>query len=153
MPRARTTTPTGRSTRRTCGPTAPPNCTETTAACTIATGATGVLAEVGPGLASTKGCGSKNASTWRTPPAAARLYALTEAGRQLEPVLLALGRWGSRVPIAPMGPVQQKKHGGRTTGEPEQRRLSLRSGFTAYNGLSPVTGFLATVVTRILPQT
>jgi hypothetical protein len=38
------------------------------------------------------------------------------------------GRRESRVPIAPMGPVQQKKHGGRTTGEPEQRRLSLRGG-------------------------
>ena len=44
------------------------------------------------------------------------------------------------MPIAPMGPVQIKKHGGRTTGEPEQRRLSLRSGFTAYFVLSPVTG-------------
>lgn len=34
------------------------------------------------------------------PPAASRVYALTERGRELEPVLLALGRWGSRVPIA-----------------------------------------------------
>ena len=41
------------------------------------------------------------------------------------------GRRESRVPIAPMGPVQ-KKHGSRTTGEPETARLSLRDGFTAY---------------------
>jgi hypothetical protein len=38
------------------------------------------------------------------------------------------------------GPRANKKHGGRTTGEPEQRRLSLRSGFTAYFALSQVTG-------------
>jgi DNA-binding HxlR family transcriptional regulator len=30
------------------------------------------------------------------PPAAARVYELTARGRELEPVLLALGRWGSR---------------------------------------------------------
>lgn len=29
------------------------------------------------------------------PPAASRVYALTERGRSLEPVILALGRWGS----------------------------------------------------------
>jgi DNA-binding HxlR family transcriptional regulator len=34
------------------------------------------------------------------PPAGARVYELTERGRELEPVLLALGRWGSRVPLA-----------------------------------------------------
>jgi DNA-binding HxlR family transcriptional regulator len=33
------------------------------------------------------------------PPAAARVYELTERGRELEPVLLTLGRWGSRVPL------------------------------------------------------
>ncbi len=33
------------------------------------------------------------------PPAGARIYELTEWGSQLEPVLLALGRWGSRVPL------------------------------------------------------
>lgn len=33
------------------------------------------------------------------PPAAARVYQLTERGRELEPVLLALGRWGSRAPL------------------------------------------------------
>jgi DNA-binding HxlR family transcriptional regulator len=33
------------------------------------------------------------------PPAAAKVYELTERGRELEPVLLALGRWGSREPL------------------------------------------------------
>jgi hypothetical protein len=49
------------------------------------------------------------------------------------------GRRESRVPIAPMGPVQ-RKHGSRTTGEPETSRLSLRDGFTVSFVLSPVTG-------------
>jgi DNA-binding HxlR family transcriptional regulator len=33
------------------------------------------------------------------PPAAARIYELTEWGSELESVLLALGRWGSRAPL------------------------------------------------------
>lgn len=33
------------------------------------------------------------------PPAAVRVYELTERGVDLEPVLIALGRWGSRVPL------------------------------------------------------
>src|SRR5437764_8558232 len=33
------------------------------------------------------------------PPAAARVYELTERGRGLEPVVLALGRWGSQAPL------------------------------------------------------
>ena len=33
------------------------------------------------------------------PPAASRVYELTERGRELEAVLLTLGRWGSRVPM------------------------------------------------------
>jgi DNA-binding HxlR family transcriptional regulator len=33
------------------------------------------------------------------PPAGARVYELTDWGRELEPVLLALGRWGSRTAI------------------------------------------------------
>jgi DNA-binding HxlR family transcriptional regulator len=33
------------------------------------------------------------------PPAAARVYELTEWGAELEPVLIALGRWGSRAPL------------------------------------------------------
>jgi DNA-binding HxlR family transcriptional regulator len=35
------------------------------------------------------------------PPAAARVYELTEWGYELEPVLQALGRWGSRSPTMP----------------------------------------------------
>jgi DNA-binding HxlR family transcriptional regulator len=35
------------------------------------------------------------------PPAGARVYELTEWGRQLEPVVLALGRWGSQAPLPP----------------------------------------------------
>ncbi len=33
------------------------------------------------------------------PPAGARVYELTDSGRRLEPVLLALGRWGSQAPF------------------------------------------------------
>jgi DNA-binding HxlR family transcriptional regulator len=35
------------------------------------------------------------------PPAGARVYELTDFGRQLEPVILALGRWGSQAPLPP----------------------------------------------------
>jgi DNA-binding HxlR family transcriptional regulator len=35
------------------------------------------------------------------PPAASRVYELTDWGRDLEPVVLALGRWGSRAPFPP----------------------------------------------------
>jgi DNA-binding HxlR family transcriptional regulator len=35
------------------------------------------------------------------PPVAARVYELTDRGRDLEPVLLALGRWGSLAPMPP----------------------------------------------------
>src|SRR5918996_5865412 len=35
------------------------------------------------------------------PPAASRVYELTEWGLELEPVVLALGRWGSRAPFPP----------------------------------------------------
>ena len=41
------------------------------------------------------------------PPAAAQVYELTERGLELEPVVLALGRWGSRTPSpegAELGP-------------------------------------------------
>ncbi len=37
-------------------------------------------------------------------PAASRVYELTEWGAELEPVLLALGRWGSRAPLAAQAP-------------------------------------------------
>jgi DNA-binding HxlR family transcriptional regulator len=42
------------------------------------------------------------------PPAASQVYELTDRGRELEPVVLALGRWGSRTPVPdgdpPLGP-------------------------------------------------
>jgi DNA-binding HxlR family transcriptional regulator len=42
------------------------------------------------------------------PPAASRVYELTERGKELEPVILGLGRWGSREPFpdgeAELGP-------------------------------------------------
>jgi DNA-binding HxlR family transcriptional regulator len=37
------------------------------------------------------------------PPAGSRVYELSEWGRELEPVVLALGRWGSRAPFPPGG--------------------------------------------------
>jgi DNA-binding HxlR family transcriptional regulator len=38
------------------------------------------------------------------PPAGSRIYELTERGRALEPVVLALGRWGSEEPVPPGEP-------------------------------------------------
>ncbi len=38
------------------------------------------------------------------PPAASRVYQLTEWGSELAPVLLALGRWGSRAPMPDPAP-------------------------------------------------
>jgi DNA-binding HxlR family transcriptional regulator len=35
------------------------------------------------------------------PPIASQVYELTDWGRELEPVVLRLGRWGSRAPFAP----------------------------------------------------
>ena len=35
------------------------------------------------------------------PPAGSRVYELTERGQELEPVVLALGRWGSMAPFPP----------------------------------------------------
>jgi DNA-binding HxlR family transcriptional regulator len=37
------------------------------------------------------------------PPAASQVYELTEWGLELEPVVVALGRWGARAPAAPEG--------------------------------------------------
>lgn len=37
------------------------------------------------------------------PPAAARVYELTEWGLELEPVIVALGRWAARSPFLPQG--------------------------------------------------
>src|SRR4051812_16859695 len=38
------------------------------------------------------------------PPAGSRVYELTDRGRELEPVVLALGRWGSGAPFPPGDP-------------------------------------------------
>ena len=38
------------------------------------------------------------------PPAGAKVYELTQWGQELEPVLLDLGRWGSRSPLGPEPP-------------------------------------------------
>jgi DNA-binding HxlR family transcriptional regulator len=38
------------------------------------------------------------------PPAGSRVYELTDRGRELEPVLLALGTWGSAAPVPPGNP-------------------------------------------------
>ncbi len=45
-----------------------------------------------------------------------------------------------------------QKHAHEHTGSAETLRPSPRNGFTAYSALSPVTGFLATVAPRALPQ-
>jgi hypothetical protein len=51
------------------------------------------------------------------------------------------GRRESRVPIAPMGPVQ-KKHGGRTTGSTGITPAFPAQWFTAYNALPGDRAFL-----------
>jgi DNA-binding HxlR family transcriptional regulator len=38
------------------------------------------------------------------PPAASRVYELTEWGQELEPVVLGLGRWGASAPVPPGDP-------------------------------------------------
>ena len=38
------------------------------------------------------------------PPAGSRVYELADRGRKLEPVVLALGRWGSAAPFPPTEP-------------------------------------------------
>src|SRR6266403_2044428 len=44
-----------------------------------------------------------------------------------------------------------RKNAHEHTGSAEAIRPSLRNGFTAYNALSPVSGFVATVIGGILP--
>jgi len=59
------------------------------------------------------------------PPAASQVYGLTDWGRELEPVILGLGRWGSRAPSpsedAPLGP--------------DAAMLALKTMFAPSNGL------------------
>ena len=44
------------------------------------------------------------------PPVATTLYHLTEAGRELEPVIRALGRWGARFMTSPTGDESFRSH-------------------------------------------
>jgi DNA-binding HxlR family transcriptional regulator len=75
------------------------------------------------------------------PPASTRGYELTQRGYELEPVLLALARWGSRIPLGPGGsdgPSAELSTDAlvlalRTTFDPEiadgtQARIELRLG-------------------------
>jgi DNA-binding HxlR family transcriptional regulator len=55
------------------------------------------------------------------PPAAAQVYELTEWGRELEPAVLALGRWASRAPSFPMGAAMG----------PDSLVLALKTAFDA----------------------
>jgi DNA-binding HxlR family transcriptional regulator len=55
------------------------------------------------------------------PPARARVYELTEWGYDLRPVILALGRWGSRAPFPP----------GDTPLSPDAMMLALPTAFDA----------------------
>jgi DNA-binding HxlR family transcriptional regulator len=72
------------------------------------------------------------------PPAASQVYELTEWGHELEPVVLGLGRWGSRVPAAddaPLGPdaaMLALKTMFRPSGRP-RGRYEIRLGDVAYD--------------------
>jgi DNA-binding HxlR family transcriptional regulator len=58
------------------------------------------------------------------PPAPAQVYELTEWGRELEPAILALGRWASRSPGFPLGAPMG----------PDSLVLALKSTFEAGRG-------------------
>jgi DNA-binding HxlR family transcriptional regulator len=62
------------------------------------------------------------------PPAGSRVYELTEWGQQLEPVVLGLGRWGTRAPFPP----------GDLTLSPDSLVLALKTMFepAAADGIS-----------------
>jgi len=64
------------------------------------------------------------------------------------------GRREDRVRAAPAVScaIAHRKRAHEHTGSAGASRPSLRSGFTAYFVLSPVNGFLATVIMRILPH-
>jgi DNA-binding HxlR family transcriptional regulator len=107
------------------------------------------------------------------PPAAARVYELTPRGAELEPVLLALGRWGSRVPLPPastalspdglavalktmfggLGGAGEAARGGDSDGD--ERRYQLHLGEHAFavraraTGIDVDRGELAPPVTTI----
>ena len=58
---------------------------------------------------SPRACASSSRRAWSAaatlpPPAASKIYELTEWGAELAPVLVALGRWGSRAPLPDQPP-------------------------------------------------
>ena len=61
------------------------------------------------------------------PPAASQVYELTDWGRELEPVVLALGRWGSRAPFPPgdarLGPTRSCSRSRRCSTRPPPTAL------------------------------
>ena len=75
------------------------------------------------------------------PPAAAQVYELTEWGRELEPAVLALGRWASGSPSFPrdaeMGPdslvLALKSTFDPAKAEGSRRRYELRLGEIPFN--------------------
>jgi DNA-binding HxlR family transcriptional regulator len=68
------------------------------------------------------------------PPAAAWVYELTERGMELEPVVLALARWGSRAPMRSSGSLS-----------PDALAFALRSTFDD----EAARGFLARIALRL----
>ncbi|MGN9783763.1 winged helix-turn-helix transcriptional regulator [Nonomuraea sp. ZG12] len=79
------------------------------------------------------------------PPAASQVYELTDRGRELEPVVLALARWGSRAPLRSAGPlsVDALMYALKSTFDPEAAgdfagRLELRLGEQSF--LAEVSG-------------
>jgi DNA-binding HxlR family transcriptional regulator len=79
------------------------------------------------------------------PPAASQVYELTDRGRELEPVVLALARWGSRAPLHSAGPlsVDALMYALKSTFDPEAAgdftgRLELRLGEQSF--LAEVSG-------------
>lgn len=79
------------------------------------------------------------------PPAASQVYELTDRGLELEPVVLALARWGSRAPLHAAGPlsVDALMYALKSTFDPEAAgdfagRLELRLGEQSF--LAEVSG-------------
>jgi DNA-binding HxlR family transcriptional regulator len=79
------------------------------------------------------------------PPAASQVYELTDRGRELEPVVLALARWGSRTPLRSARPlsVDALMYALKSTFAPEaagdfEGRVELRLGEQSF--LAEVSG-------------
>src|SRR6266545_2244630 len=83
----------------------------------------GGLPHVGPDVLSQRLRDLESAGILRRrklpPPAPAQLYELTERGRDLEPVVLELGRWGSAAP----------QHDGEASFAPDSAVLALKTMF------------------------